>query len=213
MDFVRSVMDFFLHLDAHLNQIVTAYGVWTHLILFAIVFAETGLVVTPFLPGDSLLFAAGALAAIGSLDLWLLVVLLIGAAILGDTVNYWVGAWIGPRAFSGNVKFLRKDYLERTHAFYEKHGGKTIILARFITIIRTFAPFVAGVGAMSYPKFITYNIVGAVLWVGIFVPLGYYFGNMPTVKENFSLVILAIIAISVMPIAVEAIRARRSRPA
>jgi membrane-associated protein len=206
-------MDLFLHLDQHLNRIVTDYGVWTHLILFAIVFAETGLVVTPFLPGDSLLFAAGALAAIGSLDVWLLVVLLIGAAILGDTVNYWVGAWIGPRAFSGNVKFLRKDYLDRTHAFYEKHGGKTIILARFVPIIRTFAPFVAGVGAMSYAKFITYNIVGAVLWVGLFVPLGYFFGNMPTVKENFSLVILAIIAISVMPIAVEAVRGRRSRPA
>jgi membrane-associated protein len=213
MDFVRSAVDLFLHLDQHLNRIVTDYGVWTHLILFAIVFAETGLVVTPFLPGDSLLFAAGALAAIGSLDLWLLVVLLIGAAILGDSVNYWVGAWIGPRAFSGNVRFLRKDYLERTHAFYEKHGGKTIILARFVPIIRTFAPFVAGVGAMSYPKFITYNIVGAVLWVGLFVPLGYFFGNMPTVKENFSLVILAIIAISVMPIAVEAIRARRSSAA
>ncbi|HEY7503668.1 MAG TPA: DedA family protein [Gemmatimonadales bacterium] len=213
MDFVRSVMDLFLHLDEHLNQIVTSYGVWTHLILFAIVFAETGLVVTPFLPGDSLLFAAGALAAIGSLDLWLLVVLLIGAAILGDTVNYWVGAWIGPRAFSGNVRFLRKDYLDRTHAFYEKHGGKTIILARFIPIIRTFAPFVAGVGAMTYPRFILYNVTGALLWVGLFVPLGYFFGNMPTVKENFSLVILAIIAISVMPIAVEAIRTRRRRPA
>jgi membrane-associated protein len=213
MEFVRSVMDLFLHLDQHLHRIVSDYGVWTHLILFAIVFAETGLVVTPFLPGDSLLFAAGALAALGSLDLWLLVVLLIGAAILGDTVNYWVGAWIGPRAFSGNVKFLRKDYLERTHAFYEKHGGKTIILARFVPIIRTFAPFVAGVGAMSYPKFITYNVVGAVLWVGSFVPAGYFFGNMPTVKENFSLVILAIIALSVLPIAVEAIRARRSRPA
>jgi membrane-associated protein len=213
MDFVRSVVDFFLHLDEHLNQIVTTYGVWTHLILFAIVFAETGLVVTPFLPGDSLLFAAGALAALGSLDLWLLVVLLIGAAILGDSVNYWVGAWIGPRAFSGNVRFLRKDYLERTRAFYEKHGGKTIILARFVPIIRTFAPFVAGVGAMSYPRFIVYNIVGAVLWVGLFVPLGYFFGNMPTVKDNFSLVIFAIIGISVMPIAVEMFRARRSRPA
>jgi membrane-associated protein len=213
MDFVRSVMDLFLHLDQHLNRIVSDYGVWTHLILFAIVFAETGLVVTPFLPGDSLLFAAGALASLGSLDLWLLVVLLIGAAILGDTVNYWVGAWIGPRAFSGKVKFLRTDYLERTHAFYEKHGGKTIILARFVPIIRTFAPFVAGVGAMSYGKFITYNVVGAVLWVGLFVPLGYFFGNMPTVKENFSLVILAIIALSVLPIALEAIRARRSRPA
>jgi membrane-associated protein len=213
MDYVRSVMDLFLHLDQHLNRIVTDYGVWTHLILFAIVFAETGLVVTPFLPGDSLLFAAGALSALGSLDLWLLVVLLVGAAILGDTVNYWVGAWIGPRAFSGNVRFLRQDYLERTHAFYEKHGGKTIILARFVPIIRTFAPFVAGVGAMSYPKFITYNVVGAVLWVGLFVPLGYFFGNMPTVKENFSLVILAIIALSILPIALEAIRARRSRPA
>jgi membrane-associated protein len=213
MDFVRSVVDFFLHLDEHLNQIVTTYGVWTHLILFAIVFAETGLVVTPFLPGDSLLFAAGALAALGSLDLWLLVVLLIGAAILGDSVNYWVGAWIGPRAFSGNVRFLRKDYLERTRAFYEKHGGKTIILARFVPIIRTFAPFVAGVGAMSYPRFIVYNIIGAVLWVGLFVPLGYFFGNMPTVKDNFSLVIFAIIGISVMPIAVEMFRARRSRPA
>ena len=213
MEFVRSVMDFFLHLDEHLNQIVTTYGVWTHLILFAIVFAETGLVVTPFLPGDSLLFAAGALAALGSLDLWLLVVLLIGAAILGDTVNYWVGAWIGPRAFSGNVRFLRKDYLDRTHAFYEKHGGKTIILARFVPIIRTFAPFVAGVGAMSYPRFIAYNIVGAVLWVGLFVPLGYFFGNLPTVKDNFSLVIFGIIGISVMPIVVEMVRARRSRPA
>jgi membrane-associated protein len=213
MDFVRSVVDFFLHLDEHLNQVVTTYGVWTHLILFAIIFAETGLVVTPFLPGDSLLFAAGALAALGSLDLWLLVVLLIGAAILGDSVNYWVGAWIGPRAFSGNVRFLRKDYLERTRAFYEKHGGKTIILARFVPIIRTFAPFVAGVGAMSYPRFIVYNIIGAVLWVGLFVPLGYFFGNMPTVKNNFSLVIFAIIGISVMPIAVEMFRARRSRPA
>ena len=138
MDFVRSVVDFFLHLDEHLNQIVTTYGVWTHLILFAIVFAETGLVVTPFLPGDSLLFAAGALAALGSLDLWLLVVLLIGAAVLGDSVNYWVGAWIGPRAFSGNVRFLRKDYLERTRAFYEKHGGKTIILARFVPLLGEF---------------------------------------------------------------------------
>lgn len=213
MDFVQSVMDLFLHLDDHLSQIIARYGVWTHLILFLIVFAETGLVVTPFLPGDSLLFAAGTFAALGSLDVWLVVALLIGAAILGDTVNYWVGAWIGPRAFSGNVRFLRKDYLDRTHAFYEKHGGKTIILARFVPIIRTFAPFVAGVGAMSYPKFITYNIVGAVLWVGMFVPAGYFFGNIPAVRENFTVVILAIIAISVVPIALEAIRARRSRPA
>ena len=213
MDLLRSVIDLFLHLDQHLSRVIAEYGVWTHLILFLIVFAETGLVVTPFLPGDSLLFAAGTFAALGSLDLWLLVVLLIGAAILGDTVNYWVGAWIGPRAFRGDVKFLRKDYLDRTHAFYEKHGGKTIILARFVPIIRTFAPFVAGVGAMSYPKFITYNIVGAVLWVGLFVPAGYFFGTIPAVQKNFTLVILAIVALSVLPIAVEAIRARRSRPA
>jgi membrane-associated protein len=213
MDLLRSVIDLFLHLDQHLSRVIADYGVWTHLILFVIVFAETGLVVTPFLPGDSLLFAAGTFAALGSLDLWLLVVLLIGAAILGDTVNYWVGAWIGPRAFSGKVRFLRKDYLDRTHAFYEKHGGKTVILARFVPIIRTFAPFVAGVGAMSYPRFITYNIVGAVLWVGLFVPAGYFFGNIPTVRKNFTLVILAIIALSVLPIALEAIRGRRSRPA
>jgi membrane-associated protein len=213
MDLLRSVIDLFLHLDQHLSRVIADYGVWTHLILFLIIFAETGLVVTPFLPGDSLLFAAGTFAALGSLDLWLLVVLLVAAAILGDTLNYWVGAWVGPRAFSGNVKFLRKDYLERTHAFYEKHGGKTVILARFVPIIRTFAPFVAGVGAMSYPKFITYNVVGAVLWVGLFVPAGYFFGNIPAVRKNFTLVILAIIALSVVSIALEAIRARRSRPA
>jgi membrane-associated protein len=213
MDLLRSVIDLFLHLDQHLSRVIADYGVWTHLILFLIIFAETGLVVTPFLPGDSLLFAAGTFAALGSLDLWLLVVLLIAAAILGDTVNYWVGAWVGPRAFSGNVKFLRKDYLDRTHAFYEKHGGKTVIFARFVPIIRTFAPFVAGVGAMTYPKFITYNVVGAVLWVGLFVPAGYFFGNIPAVRKNFTLVILAIIALSVLPFAFEAIRARRSRPA
>jgi len=213
MDLLRSVIDLFLHLDQHLSRVIADYGVWTHLILFVIVFAETGLVVTPFLPGDSLLFAAGTFAALGSLDLWLVVVLLVAAAILGDTVNYWVGAWVGPRAFGGNIRFLRKDYLDRTHAFYEKHGGKTVILARFVPIIRTFAPFVAGVGAMSYPKFITYNVVGAVLWVGLFVPAGYFFGNIPAVRKNFTLVILAIIALSVLPIALEAIRSRRSRPA
>jgi membrane-associated protein len=213
MDLLRSVIDLFLHLDQHLSRVIADYGVWTHLILFFIVFAETGLVVTPLLPGDSLLFAAGSFAALGSLDLWLVVVLLVAAAILGDTVNYWVGAWVGPRAFSGNIRFLRKDYLDRTHAFYEKHGGKTVILARFVPIIRTFAPFVAGVGAMSYPKFITYNVVGAVLWVGLFVPAGYYFGNIPAVRKNFTLVILAIIAVSVVPIAIEAMRSRRSRPA
>jgi membrane-associated protein len=213
MELLRSLADFFLHLDKHLSQIISQYGIWTHLILFLVVFCETGLVVTPFLPGDSLLFAAGTFAALGALDLWLVVILLIVAAIVGDSVNYWVGASIGPRAFRGDIRFLRKEYLDRTHAFYEKHGGKTIILARFVPIIRTFAPFVAGVGAMSYSKFITYNVVGAVLWVGLFVLGGYFFGNIPVVRDNFSVVILAIIAISVMPIAIEALRARRSRPA
>ena len=213
MDLLHNIVDLFLHLDQHLGQLISQYGTWTHLILFLIVFCETGLVVTPFLPGDSLLFAAGTFAAIGALDLWLIMVLLIIAAIIGDTVNYWIGAYIGPRAFRGDIRFLRKEYLDRTHAFYEKHGGKTIILARFLPIIRTFAPFVAGVGAMSYPKFITYNVVGAVLWVGLFVLGGYFFGNITIVRENFTLVILAIIALSVMPIAVEALRARRSRPA
>lgn len=152
MDLLHNIVDLFLHLDQHLGQLISRYGTWTHLILFLIVFCETGLVVTPFLPGDSLLFAAGTFAAIGALDLWLIVVLLIIAAIIGDTVNYWIGAYIGPRAFRGDIRFLRKEYLDRTHAFYEKHGGKTIILARFLPIIRTFAPFVAGVGAMSYPN-------------------------------------------------------------
>ena len=213
MDLLPRIIDLFLHLDQHLGQLISQYGTSTHLILFLIVFCETGLVVTPFLPGDSLLFAAGTFAALGALDLWLLVLLLIIAAIAGDTVNYWIGAYIGPRAFRGDIRFLRKEYLDRTHAFYEKHGGKTIILARFVPIIRTFAPFVAGVGAMSYPKFIVYNVVGAALWVGLFVLGGYFFGNIAVVRENFTLVILAIIAISVLPIAVEALRARRSRPA
>jgi membrane-associated protein len=213
MDLFRTIVDLFLHLDKHLSQVISHYGVWTNLILFLIVFAETGLVVTPFLPGDSLLFAAGTFAALGALDARLLLVLLVAAAIIGDTVNYWVGAWIGPRAFSGRVRWLRKDYLDRTHAFYEKHGGKTIIIARFIPIIRTFAPFVAGVGAMSYGKFLLYNVVGAVLWVGLFVLGGFFFGNIPVVKENFTIVILAIIAISVMPIVLEAVRARRGEPA
>ncbi|MGZ8391238.1 MAG: DedA family protein [Gemmatimonadales bacterium] len=213
MDLLPRIIDLSLHLDHHLGQLISQYGTWTHLILFLIVFCETGLVITPFLPGDSLLFAAGTFAALGALDLWLVVVLLIVAAIVGDTVNYWIGAYIGPRAFRGDIRFLRNEYLDRTHAFYEKHGGKTIILARFVPIIRTFAPFVAGVGAMSYPKFIVYNVVGAVLWVGLFVLGGYFFGNIAVVRENFTLVILAIITISVLPIAVEALRARRSRPA
>ncbi len=212
MELLKKLADLFLHLDTHLSQVIAQYGVWTYLILFLIIFCETGLVVTPFLPGDSLLFAAGAFAALGALDVRLLVPLLIVAAVLGDTINYRVGAAIGPRAFEGNHRFLRKEHLDRTRAFYDRHGGKTIILARFVPIVRTFAPFVAGVGTMSYGRFLTYNLVGAVLWVGLLVLAGYFFGNVPVVRENFSLVVLAIIAISVMPIAVEAVRGRR-RPA
>jgi membrane-associated protein len=173
-----------------------------------IIFLETGLVITPFLPGDSLLFAAGAFAALGALNVWVLFVLLSVAAILGDTVNYWIGHYIGPRAFSGNIRFLKKEYLDRTHAFYEKYGGKTIILARFIPIIRTFAPFVAGIGAMTYSKFIVYNVVGGIAWVGIFLFGGYFFGNLPFVKDNFTIVILAIIGISVLPGVIEYLRER-----
>jgi membrane-associated protein len=209
MEWVKQFVDLFLHLDTHLSQVIAQYGTWTHLILFLIVFCETGLVITPFLPGDSLLFAAGTFAALGDLDVRLMILLLVVAAIVGDTVNYWVGAAIGPRAFQGNHRFLKKEHLDRTHAFYEKHGGKTIILARFVPIIRTFAPFVAGVGAMSYGRFLTYNVVGAVLWVGLLVLAGFFFGNIPVVRENFTIVILAIVAISVMPIAVETLRGRR----
>ena len=211
MDWIKFFLDVFLHLDKHLGEVIGNYGLWTYLILFVIIFCETGLVVTPFLPGDSLLFAAGAFAAIGKLDpLWLFL-LLSAAAIGGDTVNYWIGAWIGPRAFSGEIRFLKKEYLDRTHAFYERYGGKTIIIARFVPIVRTFAPFVAGVGAMNYAKFIVYNVVGGLAWVALFIFGGYWFGNQEFVKKNFSLVVLAIIIISVMPMVVEFIRARRSR--
>lgn len=208
--FARLVIDFVLHIDQHLAELVRDYGVWTNAILFLIVFAETGLVVTPFLPGDSLLFAAGAIAALGSLDVHLLVLLLVVAAILGDTVNYWVGAWMGPRVFSDKIRFLKREHLERTQRFYEKHGGKTIILARFVPIVRTFAPFVAGVGAMNYRRFIVYNVVGALAWVLLFTYAGFFFGNLPAVRKNFTLVILAIIFVSVLPLAFEWWRARRA---
>jgi membrane-associated protein len=199
MEIISDLVNFVLHLDVHLNEIIRNFGVWTYLILFAIIFLETGVVITPFLPGDSLLFAAGSFAALGSLNVFVLAITLTLAAILGDTVNYWIGHYIGPRAFSGNIRFLKKEYLDRTHEFYEKHGGKTIILARFIPIIRTFAPFVAGIGAMDYPHFFMYNVIGAVLWVFLFTFGGYFFGNLPFVQENFTLVILAIIVISVLP--------------
>ncbi|MGE0555662.1 MAG: DedA family protein [Gemmatimonadales bacterium] len=209
MDLIRYFIDFILHLDTHLGELIARYGTGTYALLGLIVFAETGLVVTPFLPGDSLLFAAGAFAGLGSLDPWILFFLLSGLAILGDTVNYWVGAWVGPRAFTGEFRWLKKEHLDRTHAFFERHGGKTIILARFVPIIRTFAPFVAGVGTMHYRRFLAFNVVGGILWVGIFVWGGYFFGNLPVVRENFTLVILAIIVLSVVPIAVEFLRARR----
>lgn len=209
MDLFRYLIDFILHIDQHLAELIRDYGTWTYAILFLIVFVETGLVVMPLLPGDSLLFAAGTFAAMGAMNIWLLIGLLLVAAILGDTVNYWIGKKIGPRAFTGEIRFLKREYLDKTTAFYEKHGGKTIILARFMPIVRTFAPFVAGVGAMNYPRFLLYNVVGAVLWVVGFTALGYWFGNIPVVKERFSLVILAIIVLSVLPVVIEVIRARR----
>lgn len=199
MEFLRWSFDFLLHLDDELKKIVTKYGVWSHLILFAVIFCETGLVVTPFLPGDSLLFAAGAFAADRSLRIEWLLPLLIVAAIAGDTVNYWMGHWFGEHAFSGKIPFLKKSHLEKTHRFFEKYGGKTIILARFVPIIRTFAPFVAGMGSMNYRLFLVYNVVGGILWVMIFVPLGYWFGTQPIVKENFELVMVAIVGLSLVP--------------
>jgi len=211
LEIIQYLIDLFLHLDEHLSVIIQNYGTWTYLILFAVIFMETGLVVTPFLPGDSLLFAAGTFAspALGSpLNIWVLWALLCVAAIAGDTVNYWIGHYIGPRAFSGEVRFLKKEYLDRTHEFYERHGGKTIILARFVPIIRTFAPFVAGVGAMGYGHFITYNVVGGIAWVTLFTFLGYFFGTLPFVQENFTFVVLAIIFISVLPAVYEVIKER-----
>ena len=210
METIKELFDLFIHLDKHLSEIITQYGTITYLILFLIVFAETGLVVTPFLPGDSLLFAAGTFAAGGSLDLAILFAVLGSAAIIGDSVNYAIGKLTGPAIFEKEkIKFLKKEHLEKTHRFYEKHGGKTIIIARFIPIIRTFAPFVAGIGTMSYGKFIAYNVIGGILWVALFLLGGYYFGNLPFVKSNFSLVILAIIIISVLPGVIEFLRHRK----
>ena len=207
MEQIRFLFDFFLHLDEHMANIINQYGVWTYLILFLIIFMETGFVVTPFLPGDSLLFAAGTFAALGSLNVWLLILLLIVAAIGGDTVNYWIGHYMGDRAY--NVRWIKKEYLDRTHAFFEKHGGKTIFLARFVPIVRTFAPFVAGMGHMSYGYFFSYNVFGGIVWVILFTLLGYFFGNIPFVKANFELVIIAIILLSVVPAVWEAWKARR----
>jgi membrane-associated protein len=206
LDLLKEGVDFILHIDKHLFEIVTEYQSWTYLILFLIVFCETGLVVTPILPGDSLLFAAGAIASRGSLDIITMMAILIIAAILGDTVNYSIGKLIGPKVFERNYRFLKREYLLRTQEFYDKHGGKTIIFARFIPIIRTFAPFVAGVGTMNYSRFITYNITGGIAWVLIFCLAGFYFGEIPAVKNNFTLVIVAIIILSVLPPVIEVIR-------
>lgn len=208
MNIILYLIDLFLHLDTYLGQIIQTYGTWTYLLLFIVIFMETGFVVTPFLPGDSLIFAAGTFAGMGYLNVGVLFIVLSIAAIAGDTVNYMIGHYIGPRAFSGNIPFLKKEYMDRTHAFYEKHGGKTIIIARFIPIIRTFAPFVAGVGAMTYPKFIAYNVIGGLAWVALFTFLGYFFGNLPVVQQNFTFVILAIVFISVLPAIIEFIRGR-----
>ena len=211
MEFLRNAVDFFLHLDRHLAAITAQYGTWTYAILAGIVFCETGLVVTPFLPGDSLLFTAGALAALGSLDPRLLNLLLFVAVLAGDNVNYWVGRFIGPRAFTGDFRFFRKEHLARTHAFFERHGGRTVVLARFVPIVLTFTPFVAGIGAMSYPRFLAYSVGGGALWVTAFIWAGYFFGNLPAVRANFSFVVLGIILVSVLPIAIGILRERKSK--
>ncbi len=206
MEFIKSAIDLFLHLDKHMNEIISQYGAFTHVILFIIVFCETGLVVTPFLPGDSLLFAAGVFAASGSLDIWILLISLSIAAILGDTVNYKLGQIFGEKA-----RFINPKHIARTHEFYERYGPSTIIIARFVPIVRTFAPFVAGIGKMSYPRFAMFNVIGAVAWVVICSVGGYFFGQVPFVKKNFELVLLGIIFVSVLPIAFEVLRARLSK--
>ncbi|MBT3337394.1 MAG: DedA family protein [Anaerolineae bacterium] len=209
MELLTQFVDIFIHLDVYLSDIISQYGTWTYAILFAVIFVETGLVVMPFLPGDSLLFAAGAIAAIGDsgLNIFLMVGLLMVAAILGDTVNYWIGHSLGEKAYDS--KWVKKEYLDKTHEFFEKHGGKTIFLARFVPIIRTFAPFVAGVGKMSYKYFFSYNVFGGLVWVPLFAFAGYYFGNIDFVKHNFSIVILAIIVISLVPVFIEAWKASK----
>lgn len=212
VEFVKNIIDFIFHLDRHLNVVIQSFGNWSYLLLFIIIFAETGLVVTPFLPGDSLLFAVGAFAAIGSFDLLWLFIILFSAAVIGDSANYAIGKFLGDRAFQkGDSRFFKKEYLDRTHRFYEKYGGKTIILARFIPIVRTFAPFVAGVGSMSYGYFFAYNVIGAFLWVSIFLLGGYFFGNAPVIKENFTIAIFVMVILSVLPIIVEFFRHKKNK--
>jgi membrane-associated protein len=211
MDALKYILDVFLHLDEHLHAVIEAWGPWTYVLLFVIILCETGLVVTPFLPGDSLLFAAGAMAALypEHLSILTLLGLLFVAAVLGDTLNYWIGRQVGPRAFRINTWFLKHENLVKTQAFYEKHGGKTIVLARFVPIIRTFAPFVAGVGRMDYRQFLWFNVLGGFLWVVLCTLAGYFFGNVPVVKENFELVVVGIVLMSVLPVAYELWATRR----
>jgi membrane-associated protein len=212
MEMLQYAIDLFLHLDKHLGDFISAYGLWVYLALFVVIFLETGLVVTPFLPGDSLLFASGALAARGSMSFSVVFVLVSVAAILGDTVNYWIGAYFGGRIVRGEMGFLRvkQDHLDRTHAFFERYGGKTIIIARFVPIVRTVAPFVAGLGSMTYRKFIAYNIIGGLLWVVVCVGGGYVFSDLPFVRDHFSIVIMVIIAISLIPVIVGYLQTRKA---
>jgi len=212
MQIITFLIDFILHIDEHLFELTSQYGILTYGILFLIIFAETGFVVTPFLPGDSLLFAAGAIAALGSLNVWLVLAVLVAAAIVGDTVNYWIGHFLGQKIVDNpKITVINQEHIDKTQAFYKKHGGKTIILARFVPIVRTFAPFVAGVGKMHYNTFLFYNVIGAILWVTLFTLAGFFFGNLPAVKHNFTLVILAIVALSLMPMAYEYWQNRKHR--
>ncbi|MDO4906798.1 DedA family protein [Neisseria sp.] len=211
MEFISAVIDFILHIDQHLAQLAAQYGAWIYGILFLIIFCETGLVVTPFLPGDSLLFAAGGIAAVGEMNIHTMVLLLIAAAVIGDAANFTIGKYFGAKLFADpDSKIFKRSYLDKTHKFYEKYGGKTIIIARFVPIVRTFAPFVAGMANMHYGRFIRYNIIGAVVWVVLFSYAGYFFANIPVVKNNLGLVLGAIIVISVLPGVIEVIRARRA---
>jgi membrane-associated protein len=212
MELLKKIIDIALHLDRYLSTVILQYGLWTYGILFVVIFIETGFVVMPFLPGDSLLFAAGTFAALRALKIGWLMLILAVAAVLGDTVNYWVGRRLGPKVFSKEeARFFKKEYLDRTHAFYEKHGGKTIIIARFVPIIRSFAPFVAGIGRMSYGRFLSFNVIGGVGWVVLLTGAGYFFGTIPFIKDHYSIAVLVIIAISTVPIVVEYFRNRRSK--
>ena len=210
MDILLKIIDFVLHINRYLSDIISRYGAWTYALLFFVIFMETGFVVTPFLPGDSLIFAASTFAAMGALNPWMIFILCAIAAVAGDTANYWIGHRIGSRAYTGEVKWIKKEYMERTHAFFDKHGGSAIFLARFVPIIRTFTPFVAGVSQMHYGFFIRWNVIGGLTWVATFTLLGYFFGNIPFVQKNFELVIIAIVVISVIPAITETLKARRS---